>query len=77
MHEEIRKFLEERFDLDFENDLDNETDLFGGGYVDSLESLVIINFIEKKYKIKISPDDLVENEFNSVNDIVEFIKMKG
>lgn len=71
-------FLSERFELVFDDeDLDYDTDLFEFGYVDSLESLVIVNFIEKKFKISVSPDDLIENPINSVNEMADFIHKKG
>ncbi|MDR2940126.1 MAG: acyl carrier protein [Clostridiales bacterium] len=76
MRGQIKEFLEQRFELEFDGDLGFDTDLFDGGFIDSLESLVIINYIEKEFKIKISPNDLIGNPFNSLNDIADFVDMK-
>ena len=68
--DQIKKFLEERFELDFDGeDLTDDTNLFDEAYIDSLESLVIVTFLEKAFSIDIAPDDIIESDFKSLNDI--------
>lgn len=68
-------FLIDRLEIPFglDSDLDDDTHLFDSGYIDSLDSLVLLTFIEKTFKIAIEPDDLIENPFNTVNEITDFI----
>jgi len=79
LKEEIRdtfvKFLIDRLEIPFgdDPDLDDDTHLFDFGYIDSLDSLVMLTFLEKQFKIKVSPDDLIENSLNTVNEITDFI----
>ena len=79
LKEEIRdtfvKFLIDRLEIPFgdDPDLDDDTHLFDFGYIDSLDSLVMLTFLEKQFKIKVSPDDLIENSLNTVNEITDFL----
>lgn len=71
--DQIKNFLEERFELDFDGeDLNEDTNLFDEAYIDSLESLVIVTFLEKTFNIDITPDDVIESDFKSLNDIAAF-----
>ena len=77
--EEIRdslvKFLIDRLELPFGDDaeLDNDTHLFDYGYLDSLDSLVLLTFLEKTFKVAVSTDDLIDNSLNTVNEITDFV----
>jgi len=77
--EEVRdslvKFLIDRLELPFGQDaeLDDDTHLFDYGYLDSLDSLILLTFLEKSFKVTVSPDDLIENALNSVNEITDFV----
>jgi acyl carrier protein len=69
------KFLLDRLEIPFgdEPELDNDTHLFDCGYIDSLDSLVLLTFLEQKFKVLISPDDLADNSLSTVNEITEFV----
>jgi acyl carrier protein len=68
----IKKFLEERFEIEFDGEeLTDDTDLFEEAYIDSLESLVIISFLEKTFNIDITPENIIESDFRSLNDIAD------
>ena len=79
LKEEVRntlvKFLIDRLEIPFGDDseLDDDTHLFDYGYIDSLDSLVLLTFLEQKFKVAVSPDDLVDNSLNTVNEITDFV----
>ncbi len=45
--------------------------------IDSLGILELISFLERKYGIKVSDDDLDPENFRSVEQIVAFVARKG
>lgn len=69
------KFLIDRLEIPFgdDPDLDYDTNLFDSGNIDSLDSLVLLTYIEKTFKVAVEPDDLIEHPFNTVNEIADFI----
>lgn len=75
IRDSLVKFLIDRLEIPFGDDpeLDDDTHLFDYGYIDSLDSLVLLTFLEKTFKVNISPDDLANNSLNTVNEITNFI----
>ena len=56
------------------NDITAETDLFKGGYVNSLFALEIVMYLEKEFKIKIKNKDIKEKNFKTVLKIAETVE---
>lgn len=56
------------------NDIENNTDLFKGGYVNSLFALEVVMFLEKEFKIKIKNKDITEKNFKTVNSMAEVVE---
>ena len=52
----------------------NDTDLFAGGYVNSLFALEIVMFLEKEFKIKIKNKDITEKNFKTVDQIAATVE---
>lgn len=51
-----------------------DTDLITDGYIDSFSTLFLVVFLEKTFNIKI-PDIMInQNNFNTINRIVELVK---
>lgn len=71
-HEILRDF----FKKNLQAEIDDDINFFDEGYVDSLDSLIIIRFIEKEFQIKVTPDDLINNDLSSINGIVDFVNKK-
>ena len=59
-------------DVDFEN----EESLIDDGLIESLDIVAIVSEIMSQFDIEISVDDLVPENFNSVNDILALIESK-
>lgn len=59
-------------DVDFEN----EESLIDDGLIESLDIVAIVSEIMSQFDVEISVDDLVPENFNSVNDILALIESK-
>jgi acyl carrier protein len=54
----------------------DDTKIFVDGIFDSMGFLSLINFIEDHFQIKAADSELLEENFESVNAIVNFISKK-
>ncbi len=58
------------------SDIDDNTELFSTGIVNSLFAIQLVMFIEKTSDIHISMDDLDMNNFSTIAAICEFVENK-
>ena len=65
----LREFMSD----DPEKVLDDEEALIQGGVIDSLGIFLLINFIEKQFSIKIEPEDIVVENFETIDSIKNLI----
>lgn len=73
----IKEYLAAACLVDFaEEGVDEDTDLFATGLVDSLGFVDLVTFLESEFGIKVTDDDLVFASFNSVNELVQFVGEK-
>lgn len=54
----------------------DDTLIFKEGYFDSMGFMVLISFLEEEFGIKTNDADLLEENFESVNAISEFVTRK-
>jgi len=54
----------------------DDTLIFKEGYFDSMGFMVLISFLEEEFGIKTGDADLLEENFESINAITEFVKQK-
>jgi acyl carrier protein len=66
--------LEETFADD--GKIKDDSLVFKEGYFDSMGFVRLVTFLEHEYKFKISDEDLVENNFESINAISRFVSGK-
>lgn len=57
-----------------ESELNYDTDLFGGGYINSLFALEIVVFLEDTFKIKIKNKEITESNFRTINSIAQVVE---
>ena len=57
-------------------DLKDDTDIFAGGYVNSLFAMQLIVFLENDFSITIENDDLKLDNFRTVNALADLIERK-
>jgi acyl carrier protein len=73
MKQEITQFIVEQVlgeSPDF--DLAGEDDLLGSGLISSMGVFRIINFLEETYSIKVPPQDMIIENFLTINAIVAY-----
>jgi len=56
--------------------INDDTLIFKEGYFDSMGFMVLISFLEEEFGIKTGDSDLLEENFESINAITEFVKQK-
>ncbi len=75
--EQIEKFLVEELAADERGGgLDHGEDLLAAELIDSLGIQELVAFLESTYGIKVVDDDLVAENFRSVDAIVAFVEAK-
>ena len=58
------------------NKIQNDSLIFKEGYFDSMGFVVLITFLEEKFGIQTVDEDLVEENFESINAITSYISRK-
>jgi acyl carrier protein len=76
INKRIREFVLRHFPLARKKSITDDVALLDEGIIDSLGVLDLINFIEEEFKISISDEDLVPENFQSIQSIVIFIEQK-
>ncbi len=71
--EVLKKEIETLGQFNIEN---NDTLIFSPGYLDSLNIINLITFIESEFEVKIDPFDVNLDSFESLNKISEYIENK-
>lgn len=66
----LRILMELNPDIDYES----ETALVDDGLFDSLEVMTIVTEIDDYFRIDIDPDEVIPENFNSVESILNLIK---
>lgn len=57
--------------------INDESLIFKEGFIDSMGFITLITFLEEEFKIKTSDADLLEENFESINAITEFVLRKS
>lgn len=74
---EIHNYLKENilFDSD-DNPISDDDSFMENGIIDSTGILELVSFIEEKFEFKVGDEDLVPDNFDSVNTLVDYIQKK-
>jgi len=75
--EELKIFIRENFNLDSEYLLNDDTEFFGSGIIDSTGILEVVSFLEEKYNIHVEDEELVPENLDSVARIIKFLEKKN
>lgn len=74
MKEEIRQFIEqELLSGKLETKLATDKDILSTGTIDSIGAMRLVSFIEKRFEMKIPPQDLVIENFVTIDAIQAYI----
>jgi acyl carrier protein len=73
--EEVKEFV---LDTSYvsDNNVNDETLIFEQGIMDSMGFISIIGFIEDNFSVTPSTEELIEENFESINAITNFIQRK-
>jgi acyl carrier protein len=75
---EVEKFIVEEIALGSGVDsVGHDDDLLAQDVIDSLGIVELVAFLEARYGIDVGDDDLVPENFQSVNSVVAFVAAKG
>jgi acyl carrier protein len=73
--ERIRRFLIRQFPTT--KNVGNDESLLKNGIIDSLGILEVVAFLENEFRIAVSDDDLLPENFGSVQNIADFVQVKA
>jgi acyl carrier protein len=73
--EGVKDYIFQSTSVDKEK-LKNESLIFKEGYFDSMGFVMLIAFLEEKFGVKTVDADLIEENFESINAITDFIVRK-
>jgi acyl carrier protein len=74
--ESIRKFIESKFPLARSRKLNDSSRLLEEGILDSLGVLELVNFLQDEHGIPIEDEELVPENFASIDAIAAFVQAK-
>lgn len=73
MKEQIRAFLKENGAAPEMTEYSDSESLLEAGVIDSAAMIDLITFLEKTYKVSIDEDDMIPENFDSIDAIVDYI----
>jgi acyl carrier protein len=72
----IKTFILEKFPLAMKRGLQNDEKLLEKGILDSMGVLEVVEFLEQEFDISISDEDLLPENFQSIDCLTEFVKQR-
>jgi len=76
MKEAIKDYLSAELLIDFDGDLDDDTDLFQAGVIDSHSYIHLIRFLESTFDIRFTEEELLSGVTATVAGLVELVEDK-
>ncbi|HBV96369.1 MAG: hypothetical protein JL50_14390 [Peptococcaceae bacterium BICA1-7] len=76
MREIIHSFMRETFLFDFNESINEDSDLFRLGIINSIGYIKLIDFLENEFNIKFSEDEILSNVFVTFSSIMQCIEKK-
>ncbi len=75
--EEIRRKTKAFITVHFKNyELQDDDDIFSLGFVNSMFAMQLVMFVEKEFQLKVHDDDLLIDNFRSVNAVMDLVTRK-
>ena len=74
--EDLTSFISNTFPHILDDEINEKSRLFDDGIVDSFGILEILSFIEQKYNIKVGDDEVIEENFATIENIVDYLEQK-
>lgn len=77
IEDRIREFVLKQFPLTRKSGIKGSDRWLESGLVDSLGILELVHFLENKFSIQISDEDLLPENFHSLDAVVAFVGRKS
>jgi len=74
--ESVKQFIVDNFLFGDTDKISVDTHLFEKGIIDSTGVLELVAFIEENFKVTVSDDELVQDNFSSLSAIDKFLQSK-
>ena len=72
----IKQFVSTHFKIAFSGPVNENTDLFEEGLIDSYGFLELVKWLESNFKIRFEDEELFAGNLNTVNNITETVVKK-
>lgn len=72
----IANYIKKNFLFDENKNIDISSSLIQDGTIDSMGTIELISFLENTYKIRFDDDELIEENFKSIESISDLIHKK-
>ena len=77
IEQEVRQFVIENFVFESDNrSFSNDDSFFDTGLLDSMGVLTLVEFVKEKYGISVEDDELLPENWDSVNRIATFVQAR-
>ena len=77
MHKEVREFLVANYFLGEDPEaLDGSSSLIEAGLIDSTGVLELVGYLEERFDIRITNEELLPDNLDSIDNIVAFVEQK-
>ncbi|MCL2227200.1 MAG: acyl carrier protein [Oscillospiraceae bacterium] len=73
---EIYDYIVKEYNIEVDEDFTADVNLFDYGYVDSLDAMAIIAYIETNFGIEVTQRDLMLHPMNTINELAAFVSSK-
>lgn len=73
---DLRDFIIANYYIPSEIDLDSVTSLLDDGIIDSTGVLELVSFVESRFGIAITDEDLLPSNFDSLHALTKFVETK-
>ena len=74
METRIEKFIRVQFSVSpTDPEFNREVDLFERGYVDSVGFVELLEFLSQEFGVEIPDEDLLDDDFSSINGIARIV----
>ncbi|MBS4034536.1 MAG: acyl carrier protein [Ignavibacterium sp.] len=72
----VKNFIVDNFLFGDEEKLKDDTDFFSSGIIDSTGIIELVGFIETSFPVKVEDEELVVNNFSSLNSVSAYLDRK-
>ncbi|MEV5856556.1 acyl carrier protein [Streptomyces anulatus] len=72
----LRNMIEEQFLVEFDEELNDQSDLFKAGVIDSFGYVQLLGSIEEEFSIQLKDEDFLKDILTSLESIDAFVAKK-